>query len=143
MGFTGLSAMLASATARPFAAPELTSAGGTVGVGNVTEVVLSLALVLAAIFAFAAIARRLRGVSRSGGVVIRVISEVQLGPKERAVLLEAGGTRLLVGVAPGRVSTLHVLPASAVIEEGAAAAAAPGAPAAGFRDLLQRLMVPR
>jgi flagellar protein FliO/FliZ len=104
---------------------------------------VTLALVLAAIFAFAAIARRLRGVSRSGGVVIRVVAEVQLGPKERAVLLEAGGTRLLVGVAPGRVSTLHVLPASAVIEEGAAAAPVPGAPAAGFRELLQRLMVPR
>jgi flagellar protein FliO/FliZ len=40
---------------------------------------------------------------------IAILSGVSLGPRERAVLLRVGNTRLLVGVAPGRVQTLHVL----------------------------------
>ena len=32
-----------------------------------------------------------------------------MGPRERIVLLEVGETQLLIGVAPGRIQTLHVL----------------------------------
>jgi flagellar protein FliO/FliZ len=38
-----------------------------------------------------------------------VLAELPLGQKERAVLVRCGATQLLLGVAPGRVSTLHVL----------------------------------
>jgi len=40
---------------------------------------------------------------------VSVIGGVSLGPRERAVLLQVGGTRLLVGVAPGQVRMLHLL----------------------------------
>ena len=36
-------------------------------------------------------------------------ADLPLGQKERAVLIRAGNTQILRGVAPGRVSTLHVL----------------------------------
>jgi flagellar protein FliO/FliZ len=39
-----------------------------------------------------------------------VLAEVRIGPKERAVLIRVGTAQLLVGVAPGQVNTLHVLP---------------------------------
>jgi flagellar protein FliO/FliZ len=32
-----------------------------------------------------------------------------MGARERVVLIQAGETQLLLGVAPGRVQTLHVL----------------------------------
>jgi flagellar protein FliO/FliZ len=37
------------------------------------------------------------------------VADVPLGQKERAVLLKVGATQILLGVAPGRVNTLHVL----------------------------------
>ena len=40
---------------------------------------------------------------------IQVLGGVSLGPRERAVLISVQGQRLLLGVAPGRVQTLHVL----------------------------------
>jgi flagellar protein FliO/FliZ len=65
---------------------------------------------------------------------LNVIGEVRLGPKERAVLLQVGTTQLLVGVAPGQVSALHVLaepvaPPSSVNQT-------PGGPS--FKSLLRR-----
>ena len=44
---------------------------------------------------------------------VRVLGGVSMGPRERVVLLEAAGERLLVGVVPGRIQTLHVLGADA------------------------------
>jgi flagellar protein FliO/FliZ len=38
-----------------------------------------------------------------------VLADVPLGQKERAVLLKVGAQQILLGVAPGRVNTLHVL----------------------------------
>jgi flagellar protein FliO/FliZ len=38
-----------------------------------------------------------------------VISTLPLGQKERAVLVRVGKQQILLGVAPGRVTTLHVL----------------------------------
>ncbi len=96
-------------TAHVFAAPAAaptTSQGGIAGVGQIT---LALCIVLAAIFAFAWIARRLRGLG-AGGRALDIIADIRLGPKERAVVLQVGSQQLLLGVAPGRVSTLHVLP---------------------------------
>ncbi len=87
-------------------------AGTVSGIGAVT---LALFLVLAAVFAVAWLMRRLRGGSRGASGAIEVIAQTALGARERAVLVQVGGTRLLLGVAPGRVSALHVLPADAVL----------------------------
>jgi flagellar protein FliO/FliZ len=73
------------------------------------EVTLALILVLAAVFAVAWVVRRVRGFGNRVGNAIDVLAEIPLGPKERAVLLKVGQTQILLGVAPGRVNTLHVL----------------------------------
>ena len=64
---------------------------------------------LAAIFLVAWLLRRMRIVGNRVGGAIDVLANVQLGQKERAVLLKVGTDQILVGVAPGQVSTLHVL----------------------------------
>jgi len=94
---------------RPFAAPQAAGtppAAGVVGLGQVT---LALGLVLAAMFALAWLVRHLRGTGARGGAALDVLAEIRLGPKERAVLLKVGTTQLLLGVAPGHISALHVL----------------------------------
>jgi flagellar protein FliO/FliZ len=99
---------VAHAAEQPFAAPE-TVTGAPGAAGGLVQVTLSLMLVLAAVFAAAWVVRRLRNFGRPGAGAINIIADVALGTKERAVLLQVGAQQLLVGVAPGRVNTLHVL----------------------------------
>jgi flagellar protein FliO/FliZ len=99
---------VAHAAEQPFAAPE-TVTGTPSAAGGLVQVTLSLMLVLAAVFAAAWVVRRLRNFGRPGAGAINIIADVALGTKERAVLIQVGAQQLLVGVAPGRVNTLHVL----------------------------------
>ena len=93
----------------PFAAPQTISQTTTPGMGGLVQVTLALLLVLVAVFAVAWLIKRMRGFGNRGGGAIDVIADIPLGQKERAVLLKVGQTQILIGVAPGRVNTLHVL----------------------------------
>jgi flagellar protein FliO/FliZ len=103
------------AAARPFASPDVVTALPAGGIGSIGEVTLALLVVLGAVFGVAWVIRRLRTFSVAGTQTIEIIASVGLGARERAVLLKVGGAQVLVGVAPGRVSALHVLPAGAVL----------------------------
>lgn len=94
---------------RPFAAPQAAEPVAAADPGSLAQVTLSLILVLAAVFAAAWLMRRLRNFGRPGAGAIEVVADVALGAKERAVLIQVGNQQVLLGVAPGRVSTLHVL----------------------------------
>lgn len=91
------------------ASPIVAAAPGGAQAGGVVSVTFALLIVLAAIFVFAWLARRVRGFGNRSGNALDVIAEMPLGPKERAVLLKVGTEQILIGVAPGRVSALHVL----------------------------------
>jgi len=120
--------------AHPFAAPEALAAP-VAGLSGLAEVTLALALVLGSIFALAWLVRRVRGLEARGAAALDVLGEVRLGTKERAVLIRVGATQLLLGVAPGRVNTLHVL---AQPVEALGASGTPAAPRPSFRELLLR-----
>ncbi len=93
----------------PFAAPQAVGQSATTGVGGLVQVTLALLLVLVAVFVVAWLVKRMRGFGNRLGNAVDVLGEIPLGQKERAVLLKVGETQILVGVAPGRVNTLHVL----------------------------------
>lgn len=93
-----------------FAAPQSVTTAHTGGISELAHVVLALLLVLAVVIALAALVRRARGFGTRGSPLLEVQAAVSLGAKERAVLMRVGRTQLLLGVAPGRVSALHVLP---------------------------------
>ncbi len=122
----------------------MAGASHATGVSGLGEVTLALVVVLLAVFVFAWIVRRVRGMGNRVGTAIDVLAEVPLGQKERAVLLKVGQTQILLGVAPGRVNTLHVL--AEPLELGKGTGSGPGAgtgddadPArTSFRDLLMR-----
>lgn len=102
------------------------------------QTLLALALVIALIAAIAWLARRAGAMPR-GDARLRLVSGVSVGPRERVLIVEAGDTWLVLGVAPGRVNALHTLPRPADAA-GVAGATAMDAPAAGpFAELLARL----
>lgn len=120
-----------------FAVPTAAPAEAVTGFGAMLEIVAALCFVLALIFALAWMSRRLRGASHTAGL-IRVLAEVSLGQKERAVLLQVDGKRLLVGVTAGGISLLD---SAAVPNDSAATSGEPGAGATAapsFATLLRR-----
>lgn len=70
---------------------------------------LALAVVLAAIAGLAWLLRRVGRFNRSANGQLRILCGLPVGSRERIVLVQVGKTQLLLGVAPGRVQTLHVL----------------------------------
>jgi flagellar protein FliO/FliZ len=104
-----LAAEAPAAAPHIFAAPQAAAAPAAPGVGGLGQVTLALLLVLAAVFAVAWVVKRMRGFGNRLGTAIDVIADIPLGQKERAVLLKVGSAQILVGVAPGQVSTLYVL----------------------------------
>ena len=119
-----------------FAAPQTTGSAHPVGIGGLGEVAVALIIVLAAIFVVAWVVRRMRIAGNRVGGAIDVLAAVPLGQKERAVLLKVGATQILLGVAPGRVNTLHVL--TEPLELAKPPAASSGDSGNAFRTILMR-----
>jgi flagellar protein FliO/FliZ len=123
-------------TERPFAAPVAAEPVVPPGIGNLGQVTFSLALVLAVIFVAAWLVRRMRTFGRPAANALEMLADLPVGQKERAVLIRVGKTQILLGVAPGRVSTLHVLSEPVEIDV-ASTPDAPGTPArSSFKSIL-------
>jgi flagellar protein FliO/FliZ len=73
------------------------------------ETLLGLGTVLAIIVLLAWLIRRTGRFQGSANGEIKMIAGLPLGTRERAVLLEVDGERILVGVTPQQIRTLHVL----------------------------------
>lgn len=86
-------------------------------------------------------------VPRGGsGNLVRVVSAAAVGPRERVVLVDVGGKRLVLGVAPGSVALLDtvVIPSvapSAVQTDMPSQSDIPATPA--FAQWLQKIMARR
>ena len=97
-----------------------TKAGSTAGIGqgsvaksalnvsNYTQMILGLLVVVAMIFAIAWLLRKMGRFQNTAGTGMKLLGGISLGQRERALLIQVGETQLLLGVAPGRVQTLHV-----------------------------------
>ncbi len=105
-----------------------------VSAGNVLQMVAGLALVVILIFGLAWAVRRFGNVNVNARGALRVVGALSMGARERVVLIQAGEKQILLGVAPGRVQTLHVL------EEPIQPQTAPAAPMGGFAERLRSAM---
>ncbi len=76
---------------------------------QLVQVLGGLGMVLAMVMLLAWLAKRFTHSRMVGTRGLRLLGGISLGAKERIVLVQAGDTQLLVGVAPGRLQTLHVL----------------------------------
>jgi flagellar protein FliO/FliZ len=80
--------------------------------GSIGGALFSLVLVVGLILALGWLAKRMPGLQRgAGNAGLKVVASVALGPRERAVVVDVGGTQLLLGVGQGGVRTLHTLDA--------------------------------
>lgn len=120
-----------------FAAPQTAPAAHAGGLGGLGEVTLALLLVLGAVFALAWVLKRVRTFGARVGGALDVLAQLPLGQKERAVLIRVGAAQILLGVAPGRVHTLYVLPEPLDLKVPPAGSA--GAANSPFRALLRSL----
>jgi flagellar protein FliO/FliZ len=119
-----------------FAAPQAAPLTHPSAISSLGQMTLALLVVLVVIFALAWLMRQLRGGGGRVSGAVNVVANVPLGQKERAVLLKVGGNQILVGVAPGRVNTLYVLPEPIELTQTAESTTADRAQA--FRTLLLR-----
>jgi flagellar protein FliO/FliZ len=124
-------ALMAAPVAAPVVAPAAVDSGA-----ELIRVLISLLGVIALIFFVGWLSRRAQVRVRLGGRKIRVIESMPVGIKEKVMLLEVGGTQILVGASPtGGLRTLHVL-TTPVADDATPAAAAPTI--RGFRDVLNQ-----
>lgn len=101
---------------------------------SIIQTVFALVAVLALIMGCAWLMRRVQRPGGPGGTLLRVRSQIMVGPRERVVLLEVGDQWIVTGVAQGNVRPLAVMPRPEDV---------PPAPdpvdVADFRTLLARL----
>lgn len=83
---------------------------GPVSSTAILQMIFGLAVVLALIAGGAFLLRRLGRFQSNVIQGFKVVGALPVGSRERVVLMQVGETQLLLGVSPGRVSTLHVLP---------------------------------
>ena len=99
-----------------FASPDVSNAAATSTGASLSKMTLALMVVLAVIFMAAWALKQTRKLQQSkSGVAIEIVAQVALGAKERAVLLKVGDAQVLVGVTPGQVNALHVMPAGSTL----------------------------
>lgn len=71
------------------------------------QMLLGLTAVLLLILAIAWVLRRFGNGGLMGSQHMKVVASLALGPRERLVVVEVGEQQLLLGLAPGRITTLH------------------------------------
>jgi flagellar protein FliO/FliZ len=119
--------MLAAA---PAAVPEFNAAG------ELVRVVLSLLGIIGLILAAGWLTRRMQRRHGVAGRRIRCVETFAVGARERLLLLDADGKRLLIGMGPGGMRTLHVYDGAPAEPVAIEQPAAPPLPA--FGELLAR-----
>lgn len=122
-----LALMLAAA---PVATSEFNAAG------ELVRVVLSLLGIIGLILAAGWLTRRMQRRHGVAGRRIRCVETFAVGARERLLLLDADGKRLLIGMGPGGMRTLHVYEGTPA--EPAAATPPATLPMPAFGELLAR-----
>lgn len=86
-----------------------------VSAAQVGQIIAGLLAVLAAFAAAVIVLRRLPLVRIARNGRLKIVESAALGTRDRLLLIEVEGIRLLLGVTPGHIACLHVLnPAPAV-----------------------------
>ena len=135
--------MAATEAARPAYTPPPPVAMSS---GGIMQVIFSLILVLAAVAVVAWVVKRINLPQQGSASILKVISGVAVGPRERVVLMEVNDTWLVLGVAPGQVRTLHTMPKGELTVAKNSRPASPAyatAPDGKFQTWLKQMMEKR
>lgn len=88
------------------AAPEVGS--------GLLQMLLGLGFIVALIFGSLWLLKRLTAPRGSAAQALRIVAGQTVGTRERVVIVEIGDTALVLGVAPGQITTLHTMPKAAL-----------------------------
>jgi len=136
--FAGL--LLSGMTSLAIAADEVAKKTPTLAednlAGHLLQTTLGLIAVLLLIGAAAWAMKRFGNLKVGAQGKLRILGGISLGTRERVVLLEVGEQQLVLGVAPGRITTLHVLAEPLPVDPQQRPKFASG----GFADRLQAVL---
>jgi flagellar protein FliO/FliZ len=123
-GAAGAPPQSAPATAaRPPAQPPVTiGAPGPVGgpsAGSLLQTILALTFVLALLFGLAWFMKRFGPKAAGGSAHLRIVGSLNLGGRERLMVVEVGNQWIVVGASPGRVNALATMPKQEGAEQSA------------------------
>jgi len=76
---------------------------------NMLNMVMGLVVVVALILGLAWVLKKYGRLPVNNQVEMKILGGLSLGTREKALLVQVEGQRFLLGVAPGRVNTLHVM----------------------------------
>jgi flagellar protein FliO/FliZ len=106
------------------------------GAGGLLQTIFALLLVLGLLAGLAWFMKRYGPKAMGSSANLRVVGALNIGGRERIMVVEVGDQWIVVGAAPGRVNALHTMPRQE--GEAAIAPAAGGTPAASFSDWLKK-----
>ena len=117
MGWTLAPLLMSPLTAFAAQADSAGQAGAAVtpavrdpfGAASLGQFAFGLIVVVGMILVLAWMLRRMNRIQGSVQGRMRILAGLPLGSRERVVLLQVGDEQILLGVAPGRVSRLHVM----------------------------------
>ena len=125
----------APALPQPVRAQSIQAMGATPSAGSLMQTIFALTFVLGLLAACAWLMKRYGPRGGPGGGVLRVVCALNLGGRERVMVIEVGDQWIVVGASPGRVNALATLPRP----EGASPAVqAELAPGPGFAAWLKQ-----
>lgn len=115
--------------------PTARAAEGAEVAASLGQMLLGLAVVIGLLLGTLWLLKRVAA-PRGGAGALKVLGAAPVGPRERVVLVEIAGKVLVLGVAPGRVNTLHALDATDL----PATAPGSGPPGGAFQAQLRKML---
>jgi flagellar biosynthetic protein FliO len=108
--------------------------------GSLLQTLLALIVVLGVLGALAWFLKRYGPKAGAGGANLRVVGALNLGGRERVLVVEVGNQWIVVGASPGRINALATMPKQEGAEmSGSGATLAPQSQAANnFADWLKQ-----
>lgn len=117
-------------------ATEKTVAVDPVSSSYLIKLSLGLLVVLGLVFFLAWMVKKMQLVQSSNNGLIKIVSAISVGQRERIALIQVGEEQLLIGLTPGRIEKLHTL--KKVIETHAQATPVNASFQQKFQQLLNR-----
>src|SRR5471032_2896705 len=123
------------------ALPAPTASNGPSAAGSLLQTTLALAFVLALLVGAAGFLKRYGPKSITGGTAVKLVGALNVGARERILVVEIGEQWIVVGASPGRMNALATMTRQEA--EAAALAAQPGLPGANFAEWFKQTIEKR
>lgn len=99
---------LSAIAALVFSAPAWADAAVST-TGGVLQMIVGLVVVLGILLGGAYLLRRFVSLPVTANSPLKIVAGLSLSPRDRLLVVQVGAQQILLGLSPGRISTLHVL----------------------------------